>query len=253
MQYQIEILSHAMQGAAGGFLLVFAALSLSLLWRHRRRQRAAQESLTREHFATYQEPLPHAFMRAAGRSSSIPVLYIALCGSAAVAVAGFLALAYSPWTYFPNFQDFGKESKPGVELTTLRTDFESALMKVDGEVTNISGEVLSELHVHLILYDQNLRPVAVYTIDIEKPLAPGQIMPFFFSEARSDAVRRVGVTFSSRFGPLPHRGAAGPVAAPDNPVSGPGAHLLLQTGRRPAAALARTMAGLLSPKPGWLQ
>jgi hypothetical protein len=184
-----------------------------------------------------------------------------------VAVAAFLALAYSPLTYFPNFRDFGKESKPGVELTTLRTDFESALMKVDGEVTNIGDGVLPELHVHLILYDQNLRPVAVRTIDIDQPLAPGQIMPFFFSEARSDTIRRVGVTFSSRFGPLSHREAAGPVAAstPPRSLTPPrklrpqmpiyfldrtlGTHLFLQTGSS-VAALERTTAGLLSPKPG---
>lgn len=208
MQYRIEILSQSMQGGLAAFFLLFVPLALWTFLRNRRRKAARLELIRRDYYEKYRDRLPYAVAAAVERPPLLPAIHVSLWTSLAASALTFLTLAFSSLSYFPNFRSLSADQPPGLELKTLHTDFQSQPMKIDGEVTNIGGAVLPQLHVHLVLYDQNLAVVTARTIDIEQPLAPSQTMPFFFSEERTDTIRRIGITFSSKFGPLIHRESA---------------------------------------------
>lgn len=197
-----------MQGSLAVLLLVFAPLALWAFLHNRRASAARLEQITRDYYEKYQERLPHAVVAAISRPALLPAVHASLWMGLLAAMLVFVTLAFSPYSYFPNFHAAGSDQTPVLELKALRTDFQSKPMKIDGEVTNIGGAVLPQLHVHLVLYDRNMAVMAVRTIDIEQPLAPAQTMPFFFSERPVDGIKRIGITFSSRFGPLAHREGA---------------------------------------------
>ncbi|MBI4455267.1 MAG: hypothetical protein HY644_05140 [Acidobacteria bacterium] len=205
MQYRIEVLSHSLQGAIGVLLVLFAAGALYVLLRHREERAALLDRISREYFLQYKERVPRAVSAAISRRPVLPAVYRALWVSLGASLIAFLALAFTPLSYFPNFYDVGRDTTTSLELKTLHADFQGNSMRVDGEVTNISTNILPELHIHLILYDKDLAPMKVHTIDFGKPLIPGQTMPFFFSEPRLETVKQVGITFSSRFRPLLHK------------------------------------------------
>jgi hypothetical protein len=205
MQYRIEIMGQALQASLAVLLLIFIPI---LLWsaRHNRLTFASRlERARREYFEQHQERLPQALAAAIPRPPLLPAIQAALWIGLAAGAAAFFLLAFSVFSYFPNLRSVSPDRIPKLELKTLHADFQSKPMKIDGEVTNITSEILPELHVHLVLYDQNLAIAAVRTIDIERPFGPNETLPFFFSETRTEKIRRIGVTFSSRRGPITHK------------------------------------------------
>jgi hypothetical protein len=204
MPYSIEVWSHALQGGLIAFLLLFAAQCVYfLVWRQ-----GGKGSLSSQINEAYRQ----GFRKTSGSEFSalagppaLSTVYRAWWIALAAAAVITLVLVFTPLTYFPNFSGGSLIPTAGIELKTLNTDLQSDPMKIDGEVTNISGQPLAGFQIHLILYGARSEVAAVRTIVIRRPLHPKQTMPFFFTEPKTDTIKRIGITFSSQGRSLIHR------------------------------------------------
>lgn len=204
MPYSIEVWSHALQGGLIIFLLLFAALcAYFLIWRQGGKGSLSSQ-INEAYLRGFRKTSGSEFSALAG-PAVLPTVYRAWWIALAAAAVITLALAFTPLTFFPNFSGGPLIPTESVELKTLNTDLQSNPMKIDGEVTNISGRPLPGFQIHLILYNARSEVVAVRTIEIRRPLQPKQTMPFFFTEPKSDSIKRIGITFSSQGRSLIHR------------------------------------------------
>lgn len=209
MPYPVEILSRSLEGGLTLFLVSFAALTLYVLLRRREKKRSLLDEITAEYLGRYPDLAPHTPPSAAKREILRP-LWRFFWISLALGLVTFLALAFTPVSYFSNFSSTAANQQESLELKALHLDMQSNPMKIDGAVTNISPQALQAVQVHLILYDAYSTPLAVRTTDIAEALAPEQSASFSMTEPKSETVRRVGITFSSESRPLRHRESAPP-------------------------------------------
>lgn len=207
MSHPVEILSRSMQGGLVAFFLLFAALAVYIVLRHQDRRASLLDHMNEEYLSRYQDLAPHS-TSAPLRRPILPALWRAYWISLLAGVAIFLTLAFTPLSYFRNFSKSASDQLEKVELRTLRTDFQTDPMEIEGELANITSDVLPKVQAHLILYDVNSATVGTRAIDVAAELAPEQTAAFLFFEPKSDLIKRVGVTFSSQSQPLIHREAA---------------------------------------------
>ncbi len=191
-----------MQGGLIVFLIFFVALS-AYSWTRLRGKTASLSRLIDEEYRR-----SNTTFSSLVRPALLPIVVRAWWISAVAGAAAAVILALTPLSYFPNFTSGSLLPTEAVELKTLNADLQSDPMRIDGEVINISGRALPKFRVHLILYDRRSTPVTVRTIEMRQDLRPNQTLPFFFTEPRSESVKRVGVTFSSQYRSLVHRESA---------------------------------------------